>query len=812
MSLFTGMKLNVKSPNQNSSCQTLVKSSPSQNSKPVKDHSDFHDDEGRKLSRNQSSQNTKILSQQSENKDFQEYESQGQGADVRGDDFVASLDQFASKSSQVNSNYSVELAGLDLNFDLKVTDSELKSELDDSCIASAGRLSVNQGRDDKVDREDVTQDNSKMGKEPDSVISGFSFIQEPATSESLTPEDESLTGQELTENVNLNDNDQDIEEAGAAIPQDTTQPCYNLQLTQKEELELMLQTSQANIQSIRTEIAAEENKQNITLQNFQSAHMRHIEKLQSLKTLQIEQSKALIAEDFEKAEEIDKRVTILQNEVDVTPPMISLDNIRSFVKTMILLNDKEQKQRISIHSQLSAQKEQEEKSIEEEKQKFSTTFQKENADVEKEKSQLQKSLSHLSIDRKHLEQCENQLDSKISELTSTFVEKKQCLQEEMEDVKDEIAELERKLVTLREKEAKIATDIVKEEENIEEVHNEFQDERLKMKEEREKIEEQQILLDNEMEKLSLMEKELHKKKEDVETKQNQSLRNKETLERKLVEEMKEIEDLKGEEAKLAKITFEENDLPLLQRHKNEELERVKDKVSVLEAEVKDKMAAVFKLQTSVTVLRKRVNDIEEQIESLNESKKLAVAARNFAEAKHLSNEVKELTATGESCQKQLEATIEDVTINSKVLENLQEEFKASKDDLQKRELEFDLKIQENAVEAIQNVKMKMKNEDLSVHHNKLLEAIIQANYFLIKELCIKHDLEEPACVQAYLSHLQEEFEDKADDTGSKCKDVGDCDIEMDEEIRQEIATLEQELEEAVGREDYDTAHILSNSL
>ena len=62
--------------------------------------------------------------------------------------------------------------------------------------------------------------------------------------------------------------------------------------------------------------------------------------------------------------------------------------------------------------------------------------------------------------------------------------------------------------------------------------------------------------------------------------------------------------------------------------------------------------------------------------------------RNFAEAKRLANEIKDLTADGQKSQIELEKMIETNKKNSMQLERLQEERNQIKEELVKEEIQY----------------------------------------------------------------------------------------------------------------------------
>nr|XP_002733961.1 PREDICTED: uncharacterized protein PFB0145c-like [Saccoglossus kowalevskii] len=699
-----------------------------------------------------------------------------------GHNSAENITYFTGHIEPLQSKFSSDLEGLELNFQIEQTDDVDNNEKDECEV----RKCVDEEQDDEVADNDVK---TEAVESIDGCKSGFSFIGD----ESYDPKDDVV--------------DSEPHNGDKPIDSSSQLPRYEIHLTKNEEFELFLQTSEANINSIREDILEVEKKQQYLLDSYINVNAQKLGKIMEVKKLQDEQAQSLQNEDFEKAVEIDNKIQALHDQIEsmsqTTLP--SLEEITSFTNTISSLYSQEIQLKRENLNKMNIYKTKEENELEEKRRKFAEGLSKEEEVIELKRVQLLKATSHLSIDKEHLEKCEKQLECKIAERCSSYIEKKCELQEQLSHVQNEILEVEQKLSALRKKENEITNGISEEDANISIVTADFAEETIKLKEERNNIESKEKNLNDEMTQFKKMEETTESLKIQFEKEDFKFSSIIDVIDGKVTQEEKCIDQLMAVQSKITQLYQEDLDWPSLQRKNNEVFLDMKKKVTTMETDVKEKTTHVLKLQTLVTSLRKKVNDIEEQINSLNEAKKLAVTGRNFVEAKRLANEVKELIGNGEETQKQLESTVKDITNDSKLVDKLQEKYNALKEVLQKQDFEIDMELKDYATETIHKLEAQLDVDEIPTFHRHLLEAKLLSCYFTIKEICIRHDVDEPTNLKNYCLTLRKEegtvYTDAAADAVSMMTEVGK---EADDNIKQ----LEEELQKAVDDEDYGKADIL----
>ncbi|CAH1261578.1 DISC1 [Branchiostoma lanceolatum] len=572
---------------------------------------------------------------------------------------------------------------------------------------------------------------------------------------------------------------------------------------------------------------------------------RQVKKRQELSRIKTEQDLAVKNEDYDKAEAFNRQLQSLTADLQVMTFDLpsSEPSLASLLEEMRHAMEEEVAMATEEAERYTAMKAREELCLKELKMTKQVELNREKQKLTTLQDQLAMAASHLSLDREHLQKSKAQLSSQVEERTAEFHSAKEQLVERRQDIQEEISALEEKLWVLRQEEEAVSAEIQLQEDGISRVEQQFSAERAQLEEERRTIDRKQGELEEQAREAS---------------REEQSLRDREA---ELQGEEERLQDsLQSIQERASHMTCQAQELSIRAEDMsalpvctgvittdNKQLTRLKEQQQERQREVQELTTQVLRFQTRVTDLNKQLGETTAQVPVLQEAKQLAVAGYNFSEAKRLADEIKDLEDKRVSKEEELVKARGDVKQLTQDLETSKKVLKEVQEELKQKEEEHDTARKDEAYRLYQELQLQLERCTNNIIRS-VLQADMTACQLWIQDICEKHHLPLPQELQALDLHsiLGEEDDimvamdtscvrengmskaasseetptgaaggsSTAEDCMQAC-DAADSScpaedyVQACEAISMRLLELEDQLQEAVGQEDYDAAHILS---
>ncbi|CAH1261577.1 DISC1 [Branchiostoma lanceolatum] len=575
---------------------------------------------------------------------------------------------------------------------------------------------------------------------------------------------------------------------------------------------------------------------------------RQVKKRQELSRIKTEQDLAVKNEDYDKAEAFNRQLQSLTADLQVMTFDLpsSEPSLASLLEEMRHAMEEEVAMATEEAERYTAMKAREELCLKELKMTKQVELNREKQKLTTLQDQLAMAASHLSLDREHLQKSKAQLSSQVEERTAEFHSAKEQLVERRQDIQEEISALEEKLWVLRQEEEAVSAEIQLQEDGISRVEQQFSAERAQLEEERRTIDRKQGELEEQAREAS---------------REEQSLRDREA---ELQGEEERLQDsLQSIQERASHMTCQAQELSIRAEDMsalpvctgvittdNKQLTRLKEQQQERQREVQELTTQVLRFQTRVTDLNKQLGETTAQVPVLQEAKQLAVAGYNFSEAKRLADEIKDLEDKRVSKEEELVKARGDVKQLTQDLETSKKVLKEVQEELKQKEEEHDTARKDEAYRLYQELQLQLERCTNNIIRS-VLQADMTACQLWIQDICEKHHLPLPQELQALDLHsiLGEEDDimvamdtscvrengmskaasseetptgaaggsSTAEDCMQAC-DAADSScpaedyVQACEAISMRLLELEDQLQEAVGQEDYDAAQTLHEEI
>ncbi|XP_066918883.1 myosin heavy chain, clone 203-like [Clytia hemisphaerica] len=188
-------------------------------------------------------------------------------------------------------------------------------------------------------------------------------------------------------------------------------------------------------------------------------------------------------------------------------------------------------------------------------------------------------------------------------------------------------------------------------------------------------------------------------------------------------------------------------------------------------------------ESSIGMLKRSLNNLEDQITEKKKAKQSAIAEQRFMDAKHFTEEIKQMTDEGEQKQRELSSIEDGLKVSKRDLQNANKILEKLRKDYDYKLKEFDLKIIENLRTINSDIDLFLiKNTE--TWFKEILELQVSSNEEIIKRLQNNHGLDE----------------NEVTNNTSK------------PDITEDLTKLERKLNEAVENEDFDLAQEISEQI
>ncbi|XP_071801275.1 uncharacterized protein [Asterias amurensis] len=603
----------------------------------------------------------------------------------------------------------------------------------------------------------VLDSESSKQKDQDSVgdksESSFSFITTGPlehSNDSITPTDRSSTQKLCTlQSPGTTEIPESLKTQSLDIEEVTSTPKATRLRIHRE----LQKPHEARLYQIKKSIADVEEQVTQLSQDCVTLSHSLLQKRQQLQELQEKKQQAIDEEDYEKAEELHDKCQALEADTEnLTSPLpCHHPALKTLLSDLLTLYAQEREEHQGIKDPYQELITKQQEAVTEAKEQCVQYENIHSRIVQGARSELERDLAHLQLDSEHLLKREEQLCTRIDEGTASLRQTRDALIEDRTQVQEEIKELEAKLRLLHLKETAITESITDNNQEIELVKREFSQEMQGIETEKEVLKENEIALRRRGERLEDEEREQEQKMLGVKEMESSETKLLADLQRNLALEELAIQELTSLESNLRNNLWPEESSTMLPERK-EDLSMKNKAVREKMEEVQQATSMLLLSQTKVVTLRQRVSDTEGHIAALNETKQLAVAGKNFSEARRLTEEIKKLTSEGQLIQEEMEKLTQRNEETTKMVKLLREDVERIQEELDQDERQEETSVKEKMLNSIFDLRERLQVSTDSQLMQTLQRAQLMASAYHVRFLCLKHKLPLPAEVEELSVH------------------------------------------------------------
>ncbi|XP_019642426.1 PREDICTED: myosin-11-like isoform X2 [Branchiostoma belcheri] len=697
---------------------------------------------------------------------------------------------------------------------------------------------------------DVTkaaEDNDDIDLEIESCTEKTEFSHQPV-GRSEVEEAEKAAGDDLPEETVIRKQDVNLGSDDTANDSLVTSEVA----TRKEDdlvmTDSMVEDSQnSRLEEVRERFSHLQQQHQTLLQTHVKLCCRQVKKRRELSRVKAEQDQAVKNEDYEKAEAFNRRLQSLTADLQaMTFDLPSSEpSTASLLEEMRHVMEEEVAMVTEEAERYTAMKTKEELCLKELHTTKQVELNREKQKLATLQDQLAMAASHLSLDREHLQKSKAQLSSQVEERTAEFHTAREQLVEKRQDIQEEISALEERLRVLRQQEESISAEIQLQEDSISRVEQQFSTERVQLEEERRTIDRKQGELEDQAREAAQEEQTLRDREVELQIEEKRLQDSLQSIQERVSHMTSQAQELSTRAEDMMALPVYTGTI----NTNNQQITRLKEQQQERQREVQELTTQVLRYQTRVTDLTKQLGETAAQMPVLQEAKQLAVAGYNFSEAKRLADEIKTLEDKRVAKEKELVRAQEDVEQQTQNLEMSKKVFKEVQEELKQKEEENDAVRKDEAYQLYQELQLQLDRCANDVIRS-VLQADMTACQLWIQDICEKHHLPLPQELQALdLQGILGEDDDdmvamdtscvgdggvlkatgpenKEAPTGGSCAAEdhmqaceaagGSCQaedyVQACEAFSMRLLELEDQLQEAVGQEDYEAAQTLHEEI